>query len=222
MDVLTGTSHQLYRGKNHIGRATDNNIPASSEHASRYYAVLDVSLHSVQVQDLFSTSGTLIKGQKVDEAVLQAGDVLTIADRQFVLVRADGPDEPGLVDETTRPLSPGGRVDPRTSPAAVGTVVISRGKDQGRAFPVGPQGAIIGTSTKASIRLTDDSVDRIHARLRVDNGSLLVADRGSESGTKLAGRRLRPGEELEWHPQHTLGIGRSVSLQWFPAPLSGR
>ena len=223
VEVANGTRFPLFRGKASIGKALDNTITITDPTVSRHHLSLDVGRDTVQVQDLDSVNGTFINGEKVNSAFIQTGDVMKVATHEFMIVPANAPKYSEATHDITS-LHPNYNDsvtgDPYLSPAlaCIGTVVIARGKDAGAAFPLGPDGALVGTADKCQIRISDTSTSsRIHARIRVaNNDRLLVSDLGSESGSKIAGRLLRPGEEMEWSPNHTLNVGKSISLRWFP------
>ncbi len=58
-------------------------------------------------------------------------------------------------------------------------------------YPVEPHGLTIGRSPDSHLRLSDPSVSRHHAFLRVDGGRLLLRDVGSKSGTFVNDRLVR-------------------------------
>ena len=66
-------------GSTTIGRAPDNGIVISDVLASRYHAILVPTAQGVRIVDTRSTNGTFINGQRVKDALLREGDVVTIA-----------------------------------------------------------------------------------------------------------------------------------------------
>jgi hypothetical protein len=85
----------------------------------------------------------------------------------------------------------------RTGPLAGGRVVLDPG-----------QILTIGRHDASDLRLDDPTVDRFHARLRVDNdGAVWLEDNGSANGTFVDGRRVTGSERL--HGGERIQIGQS-------------
>src|SRR5712691_6093253 len=67
-----------------IGRALSNAIVISDSKVSRTHARIDKAEACV-IRDLDSGNGTLINGQRVDEAILNPGDIVSLGDTQLRL-----------------------------------------------------------------------------------------------------------------------------------------
>jgi pSer/pThr/pTyr-binding forkhead associated (FHA) protein len=78
-----------------IGRQTDCQIRIPSSGISRHHCEIAVNGGKVTVRDLGSSNGTYVNRNKVTQADLSAGDLITIGDLIFV-VRIDG--QPASVD----------------------------------------------------------------------------------------------------------------------------
>jgi transcriptional regulator with GAF, ATPase, and Fis domain len=81
-------------------------------------------------------------------------------------------------------------------------LLVVRGPDRGKARVVDRPEIVIGTAATADLCLTDRTVSRLHATVRLDEGGVLVSDLGSTNGTLLAQRRIRsayaePGEIIQ-------------------------
>jgi hypothetical protein len=81
-------------------------------------------------------------------------------------------------------------VDPRLE------VVAAMGHDPGTAFEVG-EGATMGRSDGADIRVDDPFASSAHARIFGRGDFMYVEDMGSTNGTFLNGRQLRDAERLK-------------------------
>jgi serine/threonine protein kinase len=70
-------------------------------------------------------------------------------------------------------------------------LAVIAGPDQGRAFAL-PKGAtvFVGRGHDTLVRLGDPHVSRLHCRVVVSDGRLLLADAGSTAGTFVNGQRL--------------------------------
>ncbi len=72
-----------------IGRQTDCQIRIPSASISRHHCELIVTETTAQVRDLGSSNGTFVNKQKVTQADLKAGDLISVGGLVFV-VRIDG------------------------------------------------------------------------------------------------------------------------------------
>jgi len=75
---LEGKAFDLSEDKMTIGRLPDNSIRIEENSVSGHHAVLTLSRDDYSVRDLNSTNGTRVNGQKVVEAKLINGDILTL------------------------------------------------------------------------------------------------------------------------------------------------
>lgn len=72
------------RGEMLVGREVECAIPLGSGHISRYHAKINVSLNGVYVEDLGSTNGTFVNGQRTKGRVrLNVGDEVAFDDIKF-------------------------------------------------------------------------------------------------------------------------------------------
>jgi hypothetical protein len=75
-------------------------------------------------------------------------------------------------------------------------VVAAMGHEPGTTFAVG-EGATLGRSNGADIRVDDPFASSAHARIFSRGDFLYVEDMGSTNGTYLNGRQLRTAERLK-------------------------
>ena len=61
-----------------IGRDMDNDIVINNLAVSRCHAILQIRNGKVTVKDMASANGTFINGQKIEESVLEQGDLMLI------------------------------------------------------------------------------------------------------------------------------------------------
>ncbi len=84
-------------------------------------------------------------------------------------------------------------------------LVVERGSQAGRAYPL-PEGSTrVGRHLKSRILLDDITVSRRHCRLKVDGDRVTVEDEGSTNGTYVNGARI---EVSLLHPGDRLVVGR--------------
>lgn len=83
---ISGDEEYTLQGEMLVGREVECAIPLNSGHVSRYHAKINVSPNGVYVEDLHSTNGTFVNGQKIKGRVrLSVGDELTFDDIHFRL-----------------------------------------------------------------------------------------------------------------------------------------
>jgi len=76
---MTGRSHELKVDKTTIGRVDDNTFPIAESSVSSHHCEILLRGADVVVNDLNSTNGTFINGDKITgEAVLKPGQILRL------------------------------------------------------------------------------------------------------------------------------------------------
>ena len=77
----------------------------------------------------------------------------------------------------------------------------------GRATPLGAQGAVLGRSRDCDVVVPDENASRQHAEVRPSGGAWMVRDLGSTNGVKVNGRRISAAQPLR--DGDTIQIGLS-------------
>ena len=75
-------------------------------------------------------------------------------------------------------------------------LIVLAGADVGKMFKLDEGETVIGRSHKATIRLDDDSISRLHAKFLLTGFSVTCEDLGSSNGTLVNGTRIR-GQQLQ-------------------------
>lgn len=78
-----------YGAKLIIGRAEDNDIFIDSEFVSRHHALLFSNEKGLWIEDLNSTNGTLVNGQKFGTCQLDDGDLVSIGEYEIKVATAE-------------------------------------------------------------------------------------------------------------------------------------
>ncbi len=79
-----------------------------------------------------------------------------------------------------------------SSPARTARLLVIDGPDQGRAFPLSGDSALLGRSRTASVMIAHAGVSREHARIwRTPSGEHEIEDLGSRNGTLVNGRPVQ-------------------------------
>jgi hypothetical protein len=89
-----------------------------------------------------------------------------------------------------------GGPDPRAGARPRLEVVAALGREPGTTFDVS-EGATLGRSNGADIRIDDPYASSAHARIFARGDFMYVEDMGSTNGTYLNGRQLRAPERLK-------------------------
>jgi len=91
----------LDRGIFQIGRRRDNHLVIEHPSVSRNHAQIRLINDNYVIFDLNSTSGTYLNGIKIHEAVLNPGDVITLAGFSIIFIK-EGEDNQNLQEQTSR------------------------------------------------------------------------------------------------------------------------
>ncbi|MDR2322596.1 MAG: FHA domain-containing protein [Microbacterium sp.] len=99
-----GTRHPVTKARTVIGRGSDADITISDAGSSRKHAEVLWDGDHAMLRDLGSTNGTKLNGQRVREAQLESGMVITIGrtDLMFEVVPVSEPARGGRGDDATR------------------------------------------------------------------------------------------------------------------------
>jgi len=127
--VLRGVSGSAF-GKNYpvpsqmvIGRAPECEISIASDEISRRHAQVKPVADGLAVEDLGSSNGTFINGQRVEKGVLKPGDELRLDTVRFMLV-APGMEIPAA-QKATLQLPVQGRKSPNVILIVLGSVIAA-------------------------------------------------------------------------------------------------
>jgi pSer/pThr/pTyr-binding forkhead associated (FHA) protein len=158
-----------------VGRSSDLDMVLVEEMVSRRHARIELVRGSVIVEDLGSTNGTFVNGERVEKAYLSEGDRLLIGTSILKLVAVE---EPSGASRRSSQKGPFGRETTRQAPAQVGSAARMTGSlDE---IPLPDLMQLFGTSKKTgTLLLHGEQVGQIHLR----DGQIIHA---SIEGTNLA------------------------------------
>ena len=209
--------HRLDHSPITIGGSATSDIVLSGPHVSRTHATVTVSAGHLVYRDR-SSNGSFVNGQRVDERVVQAGDVVTIPPYRlsFTLnvdeAQATQPlpdSEIGHAVPATPVLAPA-TAAPAGSPFQI-RLTKAPGDLQGRTYSfdadlVERLPIIVGRAADAHMCLELQSVSRRHASLApLTDGRWQISDGGSRNGiavngTKVGEAVLKDGDEISFGP----------------------
>ena len=85
------------------------------------------------------------------------------------------------------------------------TLHVLQGPDKGRTYDTADEPKVLIGRTAEQVQLSDDSVSRLHAELRPENGVWVLADLNSSNGTFLNGQRVVTPTPLKHGDQIRVG-----------------
>lgn len=85
-----GMAWQLEPGTTSVGRQPDSDIFLDDITVSRHHCRFEVVGDLIRVEDAGSTNGTYVNGDRVDRAVLTAGDEVIIGKFHLLVAHGDG------------------------------------------------------------------------------------------------------------------------------------
>lgn len=99
----TAEIFSLREGVTTLGRDTDNDIQLVSENVSRHHASINNMISACEIEDIHSSNGTFVNGQRETTCVLRHGDELRIGDQtlRFEETRPHDADYSALPHEYT-------------------------------------------------------------------------------------------------------------------------
>jgi EmrB/QacA subfamily drug resistance transporter len=162
-----------------IGRdpGADIVVVDPSGQSSRRHARILVRGTEAVLEDLVSSNGTFVNGERLDGAyALRAGDKVTL-----------GGVEPGLVTLEFVPAP--APAPPPPGSDGEGTLTILRGAGTGTSATVHGS-ATIGRDAGSDLQVLDSEVSRTHAKVTVQDGTAWIDDLDSRNGTFVNGERV--------------------------------
>lgn len=162
-----------------IGRGPYNTLPLNSTVVSREHARLETEGNRLLIQDLGSTNGIFINGQRVQSAYLQDGELFQIGPFTFTILVETLPPPPETITLQWR----------KSDDDTVHTVTL-------------PLPIEIGRSDENTLPLPGPKVSRHHATINWQDGNWVLVDNASTNGTYLNGERcgwaiIPPDNEIQ-------------------------
>ena len=172
-----GKSVQLKEGNNNIGRSLENDLQIDDASVSRSHAMVNVKDDQFTLVDLGSTGGSRIGEHRISGKQLGSGSTIIVGQTTLSLVSVDA-FQGGPSSGATIVGSPSG---------SSLSLVARSGPDAGKSFLLASAQNLIGRDSSAQVVLSDPTVSRRHAMLRVDAERTSISDLGSQSGTQVDG-----------------------------------
>jgi pSer/pThr/pTyr-binding forkhead associated (FHA) protein len=215
-----------------IGRDAGCDVVVPRNEVSRRHAEVAPTDSGYVVRDM-SSNGVYVNGERVQGSQrLARADVIRVGGEEFrfyadvvnptppsaslatgegVVLKADTP-APSLANTLFNQ-----RVvdDPRTILATL--EVLNEGPSKGVRYPIRTPLAHIGRGANSDVRLTDESVSEIHAKIQRRDDGWYAVDMNSTNGTWVDGSRVTGERRLDGAPDVRFG---GVKLRFIPAGMS--
>jgi pSer/pThr/pTyr-binding forkhead associated (FHA) protein len=85
---------QLLTRRTSVGRTPDNDIHINEDFISRHHAVLLLAGANTVLEDLNSTNGSYVNGERINRRTLKEGDLVTLGKTEFRFVVKRASDKP--------------------------------------------------------------------------------------------------------------------------------
>ena len=159
-------------------RSADVVLTDPSGQVSRRHARIVIRGTEAVLEDLMSTNGTFVNGERLDAPyALRAGDKVELGACTLEFVPATPP------------------APTRTGTAVEGTLKIISGTGAGESTTVHGS-ATIGRDEGSDLRVQDPEVSRRHAKVTVQDGNAWIDDLHSTNGTFVNGERVVERQSL--------------------------
>jgi pSer/pThr/pTyr-binding forkhead associated (FHA) protein len=196
-DGAIASEHSFEEGEFIIGRSHSSDIVLPADNVSRRHARLYTQNGKVFVEDMNSSNGVYVDGQRIHRvheiaksAQIKVGDFYIHVESAGIKTDA-GPE----AFESGRPGVPAQAVAAPSSSSRsgiFGRLVGASGEMEGRSFDVVNEVMMVGRGKDCSMTIIDTSVSRVHAKILVaTDGSLSVEDAGSSNGTYVNDERIK-------------------------------
>ncbi|HEX7977056.1 MAG TPA: FHA domain-containing protein [Gemmatimonadaceae bacterium] len=217
-----------------IGRDAGSDVVVPRNEVSRRHAEVAPTDSGYVVRDM-SSNGVYVNGERVQGSQrLARADVIRVGGEEFrfyadvvnptppsasqatgegVVLRADTP-APSLANTLFNQRAVTGG-DPR--PVFATLEVLNEGPSKGVRYQLRTALAHIGRGANSDVRLTDESVSEIHAKIQRRGDGWYAVDMNSTNGTWVDGSRVTGERRLDGAPDIRFG---GVKLRFIPAGMS--
>lgn len=148
-------------------------IPEADSVASGHHAAITIQKGKLCVCDTGSRNGIYLKGQRIQERVLQNGDTISIGDCLLV------------VEEARE----------NSGKAGFNAIQFLNGASAGEIFKLENKNYVIGSSPSCDLPVMNQLISQRHAEISVRPDGCWIKDLGSKNGTTVNGNPLKSGIE---------------------------
>ncbi|MDA1129748.1 MAG: FHA domain-containing protein [Chloroflexi bacterium] len=173
-----------------IGRSPDNDIVVDDPTVSRHHARVTFDGNQYLIEDLSSTAGTMINGQKVGRGAVPGGATVKLGDTEIVFNRNANRPEPRHAPAQAPVADKQNSTKVFKKQQTASWLAVTEGPDTGGTLQLSAGDNFIGRGQDNEFVLGDSYVSSRHAMVRVQDGKSYVYDVGSRGGTVVNGKRV--------------------------------
>ncbi|ARU40431.1 hypothetical protein CCB80_04455 [Armatimonadetes bacterium Uphvl-Ar1] len=193
-----GREYKLRAGAVMVGRQGD--VLVEDSRMSRQHAKVSWEGSSVFVEDLGSTNGTTVNGERTTGRVLvENGATISFGGVEMKLGM------PGEANKTLAAMS--GKTAAMTAPP-VGTGAMAHLVVDGNKVPLVMGRHSFGRKPENGIQISDPYVSGRHGEFEVTDEGVSITDMGSTNGTFVNEARLATGQKTLIHPGDEVRLGQ--------------
>lgn len=182
----SGREHPIRPGENIVGREGD--VQIQDGRVSRKHASISSKDDALEIEDLGSTNGMLLNGEKVEpgqKKLLSAGDTLSFGGVELRLSLPGAP-KGGATQTVPSHKTAAISAPPSLEPAAAYLV----GEES--EYPLRAGVNSFGRKTGNDVQIVDPYVSGAHGEIEVAEDGVYLTDIGSTNGTMLNDAKLAP------------------------------
>lgn len=224
VEVQGGREHPIRPGVNIVGREGDVMIPDTK--VSRRHAQIVSADDGTTVEDLGSTNGTLVNGNRVDPGTKQpfaSGDTLSFGGVELKLSTPGAAGATQMLGGNKTATMPAGALGapgsagensaatPDFEPAAY--VVVGENE-----YPLKAGANSFGRKSENDVAIPDPYLSGKHGLIEVEETTIYFTDVGSTNGTYLSGAKLSPNTRTKVGEDDELTIGSMTLI--FKRPVA--
>ena len=202
-----GAIFELENDKIAIGRGSKNDIVIRDNEVSREHCRLRRVVDEFELEDLSSSNGTFVNGQRVTGTwLLQHGAIVELGDTVTMEYMRSASRKPTGAIAEDRP----GQAVPEL--VYQHSLMVTMGPEMGRVFRLSSAIVTVGRDLSNDIVIQDPEVSRFHMRLRRGTAAYAVEDMGSTNGTFINGTQVNQPRDLQ--ADDVIRLARQIRLQY--------
>lgn len=219
VEVGSGREHTIRPGTNVVGREGDVMIPDAK--VSRRHAQVTSEDGGIFLEDLGSTNGTLLNGNRVDAGArlpVQAGDTVSFGgiEMKLSLPGAAGATQMLGGNKTAALAAPPTAPKEGTPDFEPAAYLVVGGQEYPLKFGINS----FGRKAENDVAIADPYLSGRHGQIEVDETGIFFTDLGSTNGTFLSGAKLAPNMKTKIGEDDELTIGSLTLIFKRPLPTA--
>lgn len=182
-----------------IGRSSECDVVIEGRYISRRHARIFIENGSYVIEDLKSTLGMTINGEKTSRHLLKDKDEITLGTICLTFVEPSREESTDSGAETVL-FTPDEEAIVEKIPSPRYKLVVLSAEEEISEYPVTEEGLLIGrlpTTDTSSVQLHDRTVSRSHAKIWCDGDNIYIKDLDSHNGTYVGEKRITKSKAVE-------------------------